>query len=1193
MKKLIIILTFIFCWSISFSQVFTNPRSSSSITVQDSRLSIISNFYLPRLGDTTLAGGLDTIGNLIYDRGRAKLWIRDTILAGGHKWTQILKTGDVTATTWGSITGTLSSQTDLQNALNLKLNISDTSSMLSVYLRKIDTANKWVTSVFRKTASDSVFYVKGGNNIFAFKDSSGGAGSTNSNIGNGYRWAVPGTNNIKTAFGNNTITIDSSSNSNALTFKVDTSYIATQSDISVKLNISDTASMLNPYLRKIDTTAKWITNVYRKIASDSVFYVKGGTSVFAFIDSVGTGGGGGVTTLAPIGSSPNANGGTISGSTLNFQPASASFGGVVTTGIQDIAGAKAFIDKHNTIEGFSARLNSQWFPSEKVPDSIANGKYQAFGITDIFPSGTLVTVYSEGDNHVLNNGVIKMKKSHDNGRTWTTTTIVNNTPGVSIPGMGSGGVTQSGRLIVFYYRFFGSTFQSLNIIYSDDEGATFSSPVTVSPTPYTSNILPYGPLAKIGGDSLLLCFYGFNGDTSGVKIIKSGDDGVTWGSPITIVQDTINSYDETSVAYLGGNSMIAISRTEVNNGHYAQFLSTDNGNTWSFKGHVTWGTFGTPCWLRTYAGVNGRRVVVGYHRNGTLANFQIRAIYGYAQDLLIDSSGWDLNSEVVLADSVNGSGYVNIVHPYDNPYGIGWYYDEIVPQADATMKFLVVPKNTALPLKQSFASDVILSDQAGNGIGTAGIDNNGMLSFVADGSGNQWIRSGSNVYRTNQVGIGAAPSYDFHINKSSGNATEVIKSGTANGNVAALYLTEDNGLSSYGGILKYSAASSTTPGDMILYNFGNRITLSNQFSGSYVKNLVLATTGGIGIGGEPETSASLHVQKSAGSVNLDLTSGTGAGFGANFNLGEDPAFGAGTYAQFIRYTNATSANPGDFIINNLGKTIMLSTAYGSGFRKDLQVLSSGAVRFSNAYSFPTTDGTANQVLQTNGSGTLSFATIASGITTLNTLTATTQTFATGTSGTDFNISSATSTHTFNIPTASASNRGLLSTTDWSTFNGKVGSINSQTGSTQTIAGGTGISVNSGSNTHTISLDTNYVITGVFTPTLTNVSNVGASTAYQCQYMRVGNVVTVSGKVDIDPTAVGTWQLGMSLPIASGFTASEQCGGTGVAGAVSDLYSSVRADATNDRAEFIGTIPTAGSITNNTWYFTFTYSIPAL
>jgi hypothetical protein len=56
----------------------------------------------------------------------------------------------------------------------------------------------------------------------------------------------------------------------------------------------------------------------------------------------GGGGGSGVTTMGAIGSSPNANGATISGSTLNLEPASASFGGVVTTGTQTIAGNKTF-----------------------------------------------------------------------------------------------------------------------------------------------------------------------------------------------------------------------------------------------------------------------------------------------------------------------------------------------------------------------------------------------------------------------------------------------------------------------------------------------------------------------------------------------------------------------------------------------------------------------------------------------------------------------------------------------------------------------------------------------------------------------------------------------------------------------------------------------------------------------------------
>ena len=67
-------------------------------------------------------------------------------------------------------------------------------------------------------------------------------------------------------------------------------------------------------------------------------------------------------------------------------------------------------------------------------------------------------------------------------------------------------------------------------------------------------------------------------------------------------------------------------------------------------------------------------------------------------------------------------------------------------------------------------------------------------------------------------------------------------------------------------------------------------------------------------------------------------------------------------------------------------------------------------------------------------------TYAIGISSLNGLTDNTQTFAPGTTGTDFAINSSGSVHTFNLPTASAANRGALSSTDWSTFNGKQNNI---------------------------------------------------------------------------------------------------------------------------------------------------------
>lgn len=70
----------------------------------------------------------------------------------------------------------------------------------------------------------------------------------------------------------------------------------------------------------------------------------------------------------------------------------------------------------------------------------------------------------------------------------------------------------------------------------------------------------------------------------------------------------------------------------------------------------------------------------------------------------------------------------------------------------------------------------------------------------------------------------------------------------------------------------------------------------------------------------------------------------------------------------------------------------------------------------------TSIGTANQVLGVNSGATgLEY-----------------KSFATGTSGTDFTISHSANTVTFNLPTASASNRGLLSSANWTTFNNKIG-----------------------------------------------------------------------------------------------------------------------------------------------------------
>jgi hypothetical protein len=111
--------------------------------------------------------------------------------------------------------------------------------------------------------------------------------------------------------------------------------------------------------------------------------------------------------------------------------------------------------------------------------------------------------------------------------------------------------------------------------------------------------------------------------------------------------------------------------------------------------------------------------------------------------------------------------------------------------------------------------------------------------------------------------------------------------------------------------------------------------------------------------------------------------------------------------------------------------------------------------------------------------------------------------------------------------------------------------------------------------------------GAYTPTLFNTTNVAASTAYECRYLRVGNIVMVSGLVDIDATAAAATTLGMSLPIPSNISLSSDVAGTGASNAVANLSLGIAGSAANDRALFLFI---ATSITNNTYSFQFSYTI---
>lgn len=116
-----------------------------------------------------------------------------------------------------------------------------------------------------------------------------------------------------------------------------------------------------------------------------------------------------------------------------------------------------------------------------------------------------------------------------------------------------------------------------------------------------------------------------------------------------------------------------------------------------------------------------------------------------------------------------------------------------------------------------------------------------------------------------------------------------------------------------------------------------------------------------------------------------------------------------------------------------------------------------------------------------------------------------------------------------------------------------------------------------------------IASGTYTPTLTNVTNITSSTADKFQWMRVGNVVTVSGRVNIQNTATGASELGISLPIASDIGATTDCVGSapGSTSGILDDVGWVIGDATNNRAAMQSTAVGTGA--HDHWV-SFTYEV---
>jgi hypothetical protein len=171
----------------------------------------------------------------------------------------------------------------------------------------------------------------------------------------------------------------------------------------------------------------------------------------------------------------------------------------------------------------------------------------------------------------------------------------------------------------------------------------------------------------------------------------------------------------------------------------------------------------------------------------------------------------------------------------------------------------------------------------------------------------------------------------------------------------------------------------------------------------------------------------------------------------------------------------------------------------------------------------------------------------SGITEINSLSGTSQTIVAGTSGSNFAVASAGSTHTLNLPTATGSARGALASADWTTFNNKLGSLNALTGATQTLetgTAGTDFAISSAGSAHTFNLPTaSATVRGALSTTDWSAFNAKVSALVWVEVTGTSQAMAVNTGYLTNNAALVT----LTLPSTAAVGAVVRAGGKGAGG----------------------------------------------
>jgi hypothetical protein len=280
------------------------------------------------------------------------------------------------------------------------------------------------------------------------------------------------------------------------------------------------------------------------------------------------------------------------------------------------------------------------------------------------------------------------QRSTDHGLTWSAKATFYSAGGSLGTVDGGGGYSSDGR----YHQFIdvhggtaeggvSTTPHSLIYCYSDDDGTTVTATdiTSVIPSDGLASYRFYGNLVEVGG----YLFYNYykltdEGDftNSARYILKKPLSGGSWTS--ILVETGSNYLNESTIAWVGGNYLIYVSRNDVTK-EFTLYRSSDLGETWSNLGDLSFGeaftTPGPPRLAPLY--ISGTLVIACYYPDRQ--NAILKVVYGTADNIRNNGvSGFDNTTKTTLVDNASQEQlhYGQVLHHYNNFNAIASYATE-------------------------------------------------------------------------------------------------------------------------------------------------------------------------------------------------------------------------------------------------------------------------------------------------------------------------------------------------------------------------------------------------------------------------------------------------------------------------------------------------------------------------------------